>query len=173
MYNPAAFFSKKDERQETAAKSPLQYRARTFSDVAVRVSQSHKGVPAIAPRTSQFDLCRRCGEQRADHRQKSSVRACPRFQSLFSRARKPRAREETMTTHQISEGDITMQKTTGVRRQLLTWTPTTGLRGNIDEQAEQIFQAWRLLTQDCSVGQISDATGLRQELVAALADRFW
>jgi hypothetical protein len=171
MYNPAAFFSKKDERQETAAKSPLQYRARTFSDVAVRVSQSHKGVPAIAPRTSQFDLCRRCGEQRADHRQKSSVRACPRFQSLFSRARKPLA--ETM--NRISEGDATMQKTTGVRRMLLTRKTTPqdiGLSGGCEEQASTLFESWKLLTRGHDVGTIVAATGLKAAFISAMADLF-
>jgi hypothetical protein len=168
-YDPAEYFAKKADRQEPAAKSPLQYRARTFSDVAVRTAQTYRGVPATAPRGQGTDLCRRCGEQRADHRQQSPVRACPRFVSPFqARTRK----KGTMTKHQNLEGE-TSPMIQEVKHQISTRTPTTGLTGTADEMAEQLFQAIRLLTQDCSVGQVSAATGLRQELIAALADRFW
>ena len=162
-YDPDYFFFDVPKRKEPR---PFEYRPRGFADIAVRLSQSHKGVPAIAPRPQADSLCQRCGRQKADHGQKrNSLRACTRWVSPFARARK----KGTMPNSEGEKSSMIKLETTEVRPRPIT----TGLRGSIDEQAEQLFQAWRLLTQDHDVGQISEATGIRQELVAALADRFW
>jgi hypothetical protein len=167
-YDPDYFFFDVPKQKEPR---PFTYRARSFADVAVRLSQSHKGIPAVAPRLQADSLCRNCGERKADHGGKRNPsRACPRFVSPWGRKRP--ARKGIITTHQTSKGEtaiMTKQEATGIRPRPIT----TGLHGTADDMAEQLFQAWRLLTQDRDVGEISDLTGIRQELVAALADRFW
>jgi hypothetical protein len=162
-YDPDYFFFDVPKRKEPRL---FEYRPRGFADVAVRLSQSHKGVPAVAPRPQADSLCQRCGRQKADHGQKrNSLRACTRWVSPFARARK----KGTMPNSEGEESSMIKQETTEVRPRPIT----TGLRGSIDEQAEQLFQAWRLLMQDRELSAISEATGLRPELVSALAERFW
>jgi hypothetical protein len=65
-----------------------------------------------------------------------------------------------------------------VERQLLTRPvthelPDFGLHANPDMAADQLFQCWRLLLDEKSVGEIAGATGLSALLIAALCDRFW
>lgn len=169
-YDPAEYFSKKAPEAH-----PFEYRARTFSDIAVRLSQNYKGVPAIAPRTQFDSLCRNCGLQREQHgRKKNLFRACIRFVSPFARTRGPSARKVTMTTPSNSEGE-TMEET--MQRVLLTRPitapPDFGFHNTVDEAADQAFQCWRLLLEEKTVGEISEKTGLSQQFIAALADRFW
>jgi hypothetical protein len=99
-YDPTKFFFSGAVRREPETPH-FEYRPRTFADVAVRLSQSHKGVPAVAPRPQADSLCQRCGRQKADHGQKRNPhRVCMRFVSPH--ARKSPARKEIK---QNSEGD--------------------------------------------------------------------
>jgi len=61
------------------------------------------------------------------------------------------------------------------RRVLLTWptTQTIGLHGNVDAQAETLYECIRLIATDHNVSEISAATGLNETFVSALADRLW
>jgi len=51
--------------------------------------------------------------------------------------------------------------------------PHYGFRSNVDEAADQNFAAWKMLLEECPISEIAEATGLTQQFVAALADRFW
>jgi hypothetical protein len=170
MYNPADYFSKKEPREHQ-----FEYRRRNFADLSRRITQSYRGVPDTAPRTAADSLCRNCGLRRDQHgRKKNPFRACIRFVSPFARTRRLSAGKATMTTPLNSEGE-TMEETTQrvLRTRPITAPPDFGFHRNVEEAADQAFQCWRLLLEEKSVGEISEKTGLSQQFIAALADRFW
>lgn len=61
------------------------------------------------------------------------------------------------------------------RRVLLTRPVTTqdiGLRGGCEQQAETLFELWKMLSRDYDIGSIAEATNLKPAFVAAMADLF-
>jgi hypothetical protein len=171
IYNPADYFSKKEPGEHQ-----FEYRRRGFADLSRRVTQSHRGVPDTAPRTTADSLCRNCGLRRDQHgRKKNPFRACIRFVSPFARIRRPSARKATMTTPSNSEGETTMEETRQrvLLKRPITAPPDFGFHRNVDEAADQAFQCWRLLLEEKSVGEIAQLTRLSPQFIAALADRFF
>jgi len=179
-YDPTKYFFKGAVRPEPPAHPPFTYRQRSFADLACRLSQSHRGVPAVAPRPQPDSLCRRCGLRKADHGgRKNPFRACSRFQSPFTRANSKR-KEKIKMIHGEGNVQTTIQAEGDVkplRRVLLTRPitapPDFGFHHDVEAAADQCFQAWKLLLEENSVGEISAQTGLSEQFIAALADRFW